>query len=66
MHAASENGRPIVLKIELPEAGWLTIRGYVLYAKPTFGYAVSFAEMTSETKARLALALAALRAPSGH
>jgi hypothetical protein len=62
MHAASADGRPILLKVDLPTEGWLTIRGEVLYSKPPFGYAVRFTEMTDDTRARLEAGLNALRA----
>jgi hypothetical protein len=61
MHAASADGRPILLKIDLPAEGWVTIRGEVLYSKPPFGYAVRFTEMTTDARVRLEEALAMLR-----
>ena len=66
MHAASADGRPITLKIDLPGAGWITIRGEVLYSKPPFGYAVHFTEAQTEMRARLEAGLAALRAPAAE
>jgi hypothetical protein len=35
-HEASAVGKSVVLKIDMPHVGWLTVRGEVLYAKPPF------------------------------
>jgi hypothetical protein len=53
LHPASEPGRQIVLKIELPDDGWITLNALALYAKPEFGFAVSFIEVPAETADRL-------------
>jgi hypothetical protein len=63
MHAApSVAGRPIVLKIQVPNVGWIDITGEVLYAKPPFGYAVRFTDTAPKVSGRLERALTALRA----
>jgi len=63
MHAApSAPGRPIALKIQVPDIGWIDIQGEVLYSKPPFGYAVRFTQSPPEASGRLEGALTVLRA----
>jgi hypothetical protein len=47
----------IVLEIDLPEEGVIRVKGETLYAKPGFGFAVRFVEMTEELSMRLQRAL---------
>lgn len=51
--APPEPGRNLVLKIDLPEAGWICLKSEVKYAKPEFGFAVSFVDVPSEAANRL-------------
>jgi CheY-like chemotaxis protein len=51
--APPEPGRHLVLKIDLPEEGWICLKAEVRYAKPEFGFAVSFADVPSEAAGRL-------------
>jgi hypothetical protein len=62
MHTAAP-GRPIELTIDVPRAGWITVKGEVLYTRPPFGYAVRFTE-SAETSACLTSALSVLRPAS--
>ena len=64
-HEASAVGRPVELKIDMPRVGWLSVSGEVVYARPPFGYAVKFTEMTDETRRRLEQALTRLRTNTG-
>jgi PilZ domain-containing protein len=43
----------VMLKIELPKEGWITVKARTLYRKPDFGFAMRFLEMTDEAAARL-------------
>ena len=43
--APPEPGRHLVLKIDLPEEGWICLKAEVRYAKPEFGFAVSFVDV---------------------
>jgi hypothetical protein len=46
-------GAIVVLEIELPYEGWITVTGQTLYRKPDFGYAVRFSGMSDEAALRL-------------
>ena len=46
-------GIEVVLKIELPREGWITVKAETLYRKPDFGFAVRFVGMTDQTTERL-------------
>ena len=50
-------GIRVVLEIELPGQGRITLTGETLYAKPDFGYAVRFVDMPTELAARIEAAL---------
>ena len=50
-------GVTIVLEIDLPGEGWVTVKGETLYAKPEFGFAVRFVEMREELSMRIERAL---------
>jgi len=43
----------VILRIELPKEGWITVKARTLYLKPDFGFAMRFLEMTDEAAARL-------------
>lgn len=77
VHAMHEQERGVVvmLKIELPEAGWLELKAETLYRRPGFGFGVRFIDTPPETLERLERALNALNAgakddewpaPTGH
>ena len=50
-------GIALLLKIELPYEGWITVTAETLYRKPDFGFAVRFVEMSDESATRLQRAL---------
>jgi two-component system response regulator (stage 0 sporulation protein F) len=50
---APETGRSLVLKIEIPDEGWVCLKSQALYAKPGYGFAVSFVEVPHEAAERL-------------
>jgi PilZ domain len=62
VHAMHEQERGVVvmLKIQMPEEGWLELKAETLYRRPGFGFAVKFIDMSEDTRARLARALEAL------
>jgi hypothetical protein len=64
VHAMHEQERGVVvlLKVQLPEAGWLELKAETLYRRPGFGFAVRFIDMPPETQACLARALEHMRA----
>jgi hypothetical protein len=41
------------LKIDLPEEGWICLKAEVKYAKPEFGFAVSFVDVPRDAANRL-------------
>jgi hypothetical protein len=51
----------VVLKIELPKEGWITVTARTLYRKADFGFAMRFIEMTDEAAARLRRAVRRLQ-----
>jgi len=51
--AIAEPGRHIVLKINVPEEGWIFLKARALYIKPEFGFAVTFVGNSPETCERL-------------
>jgi CheY-like chemotaxis protein len=51
--APPEPGRSLVLKIDLPEEGWICLKAEVKYAKPEFGFAVSFVDVPTDAADRL-------------
>jgi CheY-like chemotaxis protein len=51
--SAPEVGRALILKIEIPEEGWVCLKSQVMYSKPAFGFAVSFVEVPHEAADRL-------------
>jgi hypothetical protein len=52
-----KSGVVIVLEIDVPGEGWIRLKGETLYAKPEFGFAVRFVEMTEELSTRIERAL---------
>jgi hypothetical protein len=54
-------GTELVLRIELPDEGVVTVHAEALYNQPEFGFAVRFTEMTEHTRVRLNRALHTLR-----
>ena len=59
VHAMHEQERGVVmmLKIQMPDEGWIEVKAETLYRRPGFGFAVKFIDMTPETEQRLARAL---------
>lgn len=55
-------GAELVLAIDLPGEGAITVRAEALYHRPEFGFAVRFTAMSAEMRARLGRALHNLRA----
>ena len=51
--ASPEAGRSLVLKIEIPEEGWVCLKSQALYAKPGYGFAVSFVDVPRDAAERL-------------
>lgn len=58
-------GVQVILEIDLPYQGQITVNAETLYRKPGFGFAVRFVEMTEEDSTRLQRAIQQLqeRAP---
>ena len=52
-----KSGVVMVLEIDIPGEGWIRVKGQTLYAKPEFGFAVRFVEMSGELSARIERAL---------
>jgi hypothetical protein len=63
VHAMHEQepGVVVLLKIQLPEAGWLELKAETLYRRAGFGFGVKFIDTPPETQARLARALEYLK-----
>jgi CheY-like chemotaxis protein len=61
VHAAPAPGRPLVLKIDLPDEGWIYLTCEAVYAKPEFGFAVAFVDVPAEASDRLRRGLLRLR-----
>ena len=53
-------GVPLLLKIDLPYEGWITVNAETLYRRGEFGFAVRFTEISDEASARLERSLEAL------
>jgi hypothetical protein len=54
-------GVTLVLKIDLPYEGWITVRAETLYHRGECGYAVRFIDMSEEAFERLQRALQAVQ-----
>ena len=59
-----EQGVIVMLKIQLPDGGWIEFKAETLYRRPGFGFAVRFIDMDHQTRARLDRALQVLAANS--
>jgi hypothetical protein len=59
VHAMHEQERGVVmmLKIQLPQEGWVELKAETLYRRPGFGFGVKFIDVPPETLERLARAL---------
>jgi hypothetical protein len=55
-----QEGTPIVLKIDLPQERWITVKAETLYRRPGFGFAVGFVDIDDETGACLERAIRAI------
>jgi hypothetical protein len=58
---APDAGRRIALQIDLPGEGSISLEARVLYAKPEYGFAVSFEDVPAGVMERLERALMRLR-----
>jgi hypothetical protein len=47
----------VLLKIQLPDAGWFELKAETLYRRPGFGFGVKFIDTPPEMQVRLARAL---------
>ena len=54
-------GSKLVLKIDLPEEGQVTVKAETVNSRPGFGYGVRFVDVDAETGARLARTVEALK-----
>jgi PilZ domain len=61
LHPLPSPGRPLVLKIDVPDEGWICLKAQVVYTKPEFGFAVSFVDVPADPAARLRRGLLRLR-----
>ena len=52
-----QSGVPIVLEIDLPGEGLITVKGETLYAKLEFGFAVQFIDVPDDLAQRIERAL---------
>jgi hypothetical protein len=55
----SDTGTTVVLKINLPEEGWITVNAEALYSLQ-HGFAVRFLELDSDTTSRIGRTVEAL------
>ena len=55
-----DKGRRFEVKIDLPYVGWIRVTVEVLYAKPGFGFAARFVDLSDDVRARLARVVASL------
>ena len=61
LHALPAPGRPLILKIDVPDEGWICLKAQVVYSKPEFGFAVSFVDVPADAADRLRRGLLRLR-----
>jgi CheY-like chemotaxis protein len=54
-------GRPLVLKIDVPDEGWITLKAQVMHGTPQSGFAVSFVDVPADVADRLGRSLLWLR-----
>jgi len=61
-------GRLMTLEIDLPFIGWLTVQAESLYTREGYGFAVTFVDLSDETRAKLEDAVGRLLStdPSGQ
>jgi hypothetical protein len=64
MHQQRSETR-MVLKIDLPAEGTISVKAEMVYVRPEFGFAVRFIEVDAETDARLRRAVEALSLEQG-
>lgn len=59
VHAMHEQeaGVQVMLKVQLPNVGWVELKAETLYRRPGFGFAVRFLDVSDETRERLDEAL---------
>jgi hypothetical protein len=60
-HHDQQIGVPVVLRIELPHTGWITVSAETVYRKDGFGFAVRFVNVDDETIGQLTRTLDRLR-----
>src|ERR1700676_1872159 len=53
VNAPPATGRNLVLKIQVPQEGWICLKAQAVYAKPEFGFAVSFVDIPRDAADRL-------------
>ncbi len=61
-----QEGTLIVLKIDLPQEGWITTKAETLYSRPGFGFAVRFIDLDKAMEARLERAIFMLKGRPAH
>jgi hypothetical protein len=47
-------GETLVLMIELPDEGWITVEGETLYNRPGLGFGLRFTKVTDDARVSLA------------
>jgi PilZ domain len=50
LHPLPSPGRPLVLKIDVPDERWICLKAQVVYTKPEFGFAVSFVDVPADAR----------------
>jgi len=61
LQTVREVDRPLSLKIDVPNEGWIRLKVEVLYAEPTMRFAVSFVDVPADAAERLQRGLLWLR-----
>ena len=59
-------GVTLLMRIDLPDEGWITVTAETVYGRGEFGYAVRFIEISDEASARLERVLQALELRAVH
>ena len=57
LHDPPATGLPLVLTIDLPREGQITVHAKIVNARPEYGYAVEFVGLSGDDRARLLRAL---------
>jgi hypothetical protein len=59
VHAMHEQdpGVVVMLKIQLPQHGWIEVKAETIYRRPGFGFAVRFIDLSDEARACLVRAV---------